>query len=56
MTGGHDVERLRKQIARCRRLAAHINDEHASGKLEALAKDYEKKVASLEAVRTEKGR
>jgi hypothetical protein len=37
------------EASRCRRLAASINDWEAASKIEALAADYERRVAALAA-------
>jgi hypothetical protein len=37
------------QIARCRRLAYHVGDHETTGRLPALAIEYEKRLAQLDA-------
>jgi hypothetical protein len=42
-------EFLRRQMERCRRLAASIGDRQVAQTLESLARDYEERIRSLSA-------
>lgn len=47
-----EVEFLRNQVGRCRRLAAEIEDRVARDALEALADEYQRRIDTLMAGQT----